>query len=836
LGVILVVLGLFSAAGPRAQAVQAAPQQATEQQWVQNYGPFTGSAVNASFAGALALSTDGSRLVVGAGWEKIGAVTGQGAAYVYMHTTAGWTYKTLLASDGATNDHFGVAVAISGDGNTVLVGAYEAANSPYTKQGAAYVFTWSGAAWIQQVKLTESNGESNDFFGSAVTLSADGNTALVGATGYYYNKSGQGGAYIFTRSGTTWTQQTDPPIITPDASVNDFFGNAVALSSDGNTALIGASDKSSNRGAAYAYTRSGASWIYQHEFTASDGQAGDDYGHAVSLSSDGNTALIGADNASLPGMAVAGAAYLYSRSGAAWAGEKKLVSPAGAASEWFGNSVALSSDGLTAVVGVPYATIVIPSAGATTNIGCAWVFYGANFASTRKLVNNDGKQGEIMGSAVVIAGNAAIIFLGSPGLTYGITGQGGVFEFDQLLSPWQQQNELNNAAGAQNDYLGYSLALSGDGNTALVGSLDMKAASVYTRIGGYWSLQKTLHSPDPNPTSFGFAVALSADGNTALVGDYQTNTLVGAAYLFTRSGSIWSSPQVINPPAPDNTQGLYFGSSVALSADGSTAAIGAFGYQSQRGAVYVMLKSAGNWGQLTRYQPGTPVYNSEFGGAAALSNNGSTLLVGAIADTDGTPKTTGAAYAFTRAGTVYTQQQKFIPDSSSSYNTSKFGASVALSGDGSTALVGSPWVGVGGIPGIAYIFTRAGTTWSKQTGFAAPDSQGFDAFGAGAGLSSDGNTAVIGSDRSQVYGLLYQGAAYVYQRSGAVWTLSAKVSAADGVANDGDGSAVAISGDGHTLLMNSEKPGSGGVVHLGGVYFYANQPAQYMIYMPVVTR
>jgi hypothetical protein len=196
----------------------------------------------------------------------------------------------LTASDGADNDSFGSAVALSGD--MALIGAPGHTVGGHSNQGAAYVFTRSGTTWSQQGgDLKASDGAVNDFFGSAVGLS--GSTALVGALGHTVNgHSYQGAAYVFTRSGTTWSQQGGD-LTASDGAANDHFGCAVALSGD--AALIGAPNhtvgSNSDQGAAYVFTRSGASWSWQATLTATGGAVDDLFGSAVALS--GDTALVG---------------------------------------------------------------------------------------------------------------------------------------------------------------------------------------------------------------------------------------------------------------------------------------------------------------------------------------------------------------------------------------------------------------------------------------------------------------------------------------------------------------------------------------------------------------
>ncbi|MGI8855647.1 MAG: FG-GAP repeat protein [Thermomicrobiales bacterium] len=205
----------------------------------------------------------------------------------------------VTASDAAAHDEFGNAMALSRDGTTLVVGA----NTKNTGTGAAYVFVRNGVTWDQQAKLTASGGATHDNFGTAVAISADGNTAVIGAQG------NQGAAYIFTRSGTTWAQLQK---LTFGGGYADF-GCSVAISADAATILIGAFYDTSH-GSAYVYSFSGVTWGLQATLDSNDALSNDEFGDSVALSGDGNAALIGAPTR----INQVGAAYLFARSGASW--------------------------------------------------------------------------------------------------------------------------------------------------------------------------------------------------------------------------------------------------------------------------------------------------------------------------------------------------------------------------------------------------------------------------------------------------------------------------------------------------------------------------------------
>ena len=163
----------------------------------------------------------------------------------------------LLAADGAVDDRFGYSVSLSGEGNTCAVGAY-LDDDRYDDSGSVYIYTRSGITWTQQTKLVPADGATDDYFGGSVSLSADGNVCAVGAFWDDDKGANSGSVYIYTRSGTTWTQQTK--LLAADGAAGDLFGWSVSLSSDGNTCAVGAhtdDDKGTDSGSAYIYTFGG---------------------------------------------------------------------------------------------------------------------------------------------------------------------------------------------------------------------------------------------------------------------------------------------------------------------------------------------------------------------------------------------------------------------------------------------------------------------------------------------------------------------------------------------------------------------------------------------------
>jgi len=368
--------------------------------------------------------------------------------------------------------------------------------------------------------------------GSSVSLSADGNTAIVGGS---EDNLGRGAAWVYTRSGGVWSQQGGKLVGTGSTGAA-YQGLSVSLSADGNTAIVGGRGDNNNRGAAWVYTRSGGVWSQQGGKLVGTGSTGAAFqGWSVSLSADGNTAIVGgyADNGSQ------GAAWVYTRSGGAWRQQgNKLVGTGNTGAAQQGISVSLSADGNTAIMG------------------------GSN---------DNGRQG------------AAWVY----------TRSGGA---------WSQQGGklVGTGGGTGLAQQGISVSLSADGNTAMVGGYGdnsyQGAAWVYTRSGGAWSQQggKLVGTGNTGAAQQGISVSLSADGKTAMVGGYGDNSYQGAAWVYTRSGGVWSQQGGKLVGTGGGTGLAFRGWSVSISADGKTAMVGGSEDNLGQGAVWAYTVASSN--------------------------------------------------------------------------------------------------------------------------------------------------------------------------------------------------------------------------------------------------
>ncbi len=360
-------------------------------------------AVEDEFGSAVALS--GDTALVGAP-SNDDAGDASGSAYVFTRSGTTWSeQQKLTASDIAAGDSFGLRVALSGD--TAVVGALFDDDGG-AMSGSAYVLTRSGTTWSQQQKLTASDAAAMDFFSQGVAISGD--TAVVGADQDDDGGNFSGSAYVFTRTGTTWTQQQK--LTASDAAVGRFFGTSLALSAD--TAVIGARGGS---GSAYVFTVSGTTWSEQQKLTASDDAAGDFFGVAVALS--GDSVVVGSSFDDDAGDA-SGSAYVFTRSGTTWSEQQKLTATDGAAGDLFGFSAALSGDDGVAC-GASSACHAVVTArdddDAGGESGSAYVFTrtGATWTQEEKLTASDAAAGDEFGQSVALRGGTAVIGARSDG-------------------------------------------------------------------------------------------------------------------------------------------------------------------------------------------------------------------------------------------------------------------------------------------------------------------------------------------------------------------------------------------------------------------------------------
>lgn len=373
------------------------------------------------------------------------------------------------------------------------------------------------AGWSQRQKVTSTPRGVGAQFGNAIGV--NGNTMVVGARFDSTTASQAGAAYVYVLSGGTWTQQA--VLLANDGAVADKFGYSVAISGD--TIIVGSYNDDaplSNGGSAYVFVRSGTTWSFQQKLTASDGTADDEFGNSVGIV--GDTAVVGAHFADIPGTSSAGSVYVFRRTGTIWNQTQKLAStagPFGVFGNYFGESIATSGT-----------RIAIGATGDNTPetaAGAVYVFAdtGGSYSLQQKLTISNGTNGDIFGCSVAIEGNTLVGGAREDFPVVGQTAWGAAYVYEFNGSTWISQGKLTASDGASFDRFGWSVAVTNDvvaigaREDDTVAGGDAGSAYIFTRTGSIWTQQQKLAPTDTfNGDRFGSAVAFQA-----------SNLIVGAA-------------------------------------------------------------------------------------------------------------------------------------------------------------------------------------------------------------------------------------------------------------------------------------------------------------------
>ncbi|MBI3784775.1 MAG: VCBS repeat-containing protein, partial [Deltaproteobacteria bacterium] len=687
----------------------------------------------------------------------------------------------LTASDGATNDWFGISVAISGD--TVVVGAYYDDIGTNADQGSAYVFLKPGGGWTgmtQSAKLTASDGAAADLFGCSVAISGD--TVVVGASNDDIGvKDDQGSAYVFVKPGGGWANMTQTAKLTAaDGAAADHFGYSVAISGD--TVAIGA-PYGRVSGWAYVFVKPMGGWsdmTHTAKLTSTDGASADLAGTSVAISDD--TVVVGSYRNDVGANTDQGSAYVFVKPGGGWVDmtqTAKLTAADGAAFDLFGYAVAIS--GNTAVIGAHLDDI-----GAVSNQGSAYVFMKpsggwADMTQTAKLTAADGTASDLFGWSVGIGGDLVVV-----GARDDNAQRGSVYVFAKPVGNWADTTEtakLTAADGAGEDEFGYSVAIAG--STIVIGALyddfganiDQGSAYVFEYLA---PTPTATPSPTQTPTSSpaatstpmpqcGNSVVESGeqcdDGNTTAGDGCGAGCAIEAGYVCTGSPSacttICGDGVVVGWAAAgtlDNTFGAGgivttpvgaswdFGNAVKVQSDHKVVVAGS----AQSGADDFAVVRYNSDGTLDPTFDGDGKVTTAIGtshddaNALAIAPDGKLIVAGCVQNANGTQDFAVVRYnangtldsSFDGDGKVITA---LTPDAECAYG-------VALQGDGKIVVVGK--LSIAGNTDIAVV--RYNSDGSLDATFAG-DGKVTTAIGPAAeqandvAIQPDGKIVVVGN-------------------------------------------------------------------------------------------
>jgi hypothetical protein len=748
---------------------------------------------------SVALTADGNTLLVGGYHDNYYG----GSAWVFTRSNGIWTQQgAKLSGAGAVGGlQEGFSVAISADGNTAAVGA--------NVGNGVWVFTRSGGTWTQQgAKISGTGSIGSAWQGSSVALSADGNTMMVGGTG---DNLSSGAAWAYTRTNGIWTQQGGK-IPNPENFNPSMFGNAIALSADGNVAVVGGKANNNNTGAAWVFVRSNGTWTQQGDKLAATDSGLDSYvGCSVGISADGNLVMVGGygDNNNT------GAVWAFLKNGTSWTQQgSKLIGSGNTGAAQRGQSLALSADGNTLISG-----------GNTdnTSVGGVWVFTACAITETLPATLIKATDATLNGSVSDNSNSTAVSFEYSTAAD--LSGSVTVPANGTNPLPAGTGKSIYTAA-LNNLTLGttYYFRINGISNNGashgailnfktVAGAPSIKS---FTPLNGQPGTLVTINGTNlDNPTGITIggtsAIAVSNTG-TQLVVMAMPGSTSGQLSIATPGGTAIATGNftVMETPYPNVQQGGKFvgtgvvigasgnadqGGAVAISADGNTAVVGGVTDNGQTGAIWIFFRTNGVWAQqgskLTGIGGGI---GSRVGVSVAISADGNTVIAGGSANA----ANLGAAWIFVRNGVTWSQQgSKLIGTGNVGY--AQQGTAVALSADGNTAV--SYGSADNNNQGAAWVFNRNGTTWSQQGAklpaatesmpMAEPTNQAL-------AISADGNTILIGNVQDNNW----QGSALVYSKTGNTWSQQGgKLIGTGNVGAARQGASVALSADGNIALI-----------------------------------
>ena len=748
------------------------------------------------------VSISGDQAIVGAWSKDDDGKKSSGAAYIFARDSGSsiWSQEAkLTASDAEEDDEFGFSVSISGD--QAIVGAYMDDDAGFDS-GSAYIFTKdSGSStWSQTAKLTASDAENFDLFGSSVSISGD--QAIVGAWRRDEDAGSQSGAaYIFAKDSesSTWSQVVK--LTASDAEEDDLFGFSVSISGD--YAIVGAvgnNDAGQDSGSAYIFEKDPRSglWSQVAKLTASDADEGDGFGRSVSIS--GDQAIVGAWGKDNDGTKGSGAAYIFARDRGTgtWSQMVKLTAPDPVADDQFGVSVFISGD--QAIVGSRF----------DNDHGSAYIFARNSgsgiWSQVVKLTASDADTRDLFGESVSISGDQAIVGTPFDDDAASLSGSVYIYEINQpnitLAFDSGVSSTINEAKSEHRILVKLTLRSSGVLSEAVSVDVIDTGTGAATSDADYVAFTpRTLTFPAGSHDGDTRSIELEILDDGILEGEEtielelvntQGPALLGS--IRNHSVTIVDDDMVLRETkltASDAASGNEFGSSVSIS--GERVIVGDpldddAGELSGSAYIFERDVSTDRWLQVAKVTASDAAARERFGSSVSIS--GDHAIVGTFSLNNA-----GSAYLFERESVngTWSQVAKLTP--SNTEGEDYFGSSVSLSGD--RAIVGAKGdddFGKGS--GSAYIFERdIGTgMWLQVAKVTPSDAAAEKEFGSSVALF--GNQAIIGAPNTIASGEL-SGSAYIFERStsSGTWSQVAKLTPMDPDASNIFGVSVAISGD-----------------------------------------
>jgi len=675
----------------------------------------------------------------------------------------------IVPDDGRSHEQFGYGCAVQND--EVFIGSVNHSRGV----GAVYVYRRVATQWVQH-QLLEPSVPFNLF---GAVLAVDGDLLVVGAPGYWDDGT-SGAAYVFRRTASGWIEEAR--LTAPDETPGDAFGWSVAVH-DGRIVIGG------RRETVFVFGHDGADWALEHEIVASDATPGDLFG-IVTIH--GERIVVGAPNRS-----GVGAAYVFDASPSGWVESQILEAGDGSPEDHFGADLKLQND--TLVIAAPY------SDEGAENLGSVHMFRSEAGYWTEETVLHPGDAQDYLYFGVSVALDGDRLVSGSVG--------GLAYTFRRDASGWAEDVRLD--AGGYPDgtrWLGWATAARG--GVIVVGAPDddengprAGAAYVFESAEREPALAETKLLTGSEGDGLGFPIVM--DGSDIVAGANRAG-VGGAVLVLRRDGAPSVVAQELSPSDAEPMD--YFGTSISISGD--TMAIGAIGDDdagSDSGAVYLFQRTGSGWEERAKLTAPDAAAGDSFGARVVL--DGDTLGVSATWDDDH-GASSGSVYVFRGGDATWSLESKLVPAEVGSGDF--FGYDLAVRGD--TLVASAPWDEIFGVHGSVFTYQRTGSQWNPAGRLRRPSSFAPDAY-FGWALSMDDDELVVGSPVDDGNGN-WDGAAYVYRRNGATWTLEERISA--GLASELDGFGYALRLVGDSIVVGAPLDDDA-ILDSGSVYLFRRE-------------
>ncbi len=739
--------------------------------WTQIGKDIDGEAEGDCSGYSLCLSSDGSVVAIGAPGND-GNSTDSGHVRIYKNIGENWTQIGEDIDGGIAGFQLdiymgfwsGRSISLNSDGSIVAIGTpYGYKGSLSRRSGYVRVYKNNGKNWIQTGENIDCKFRNTDS-GYSVSLSSDGSIVAVGAPDKEGGESGS--VQIYKNNDGIWKQIGKD--IDGEAK-NDCFGYSVSLSADGSIVAIGAVQKEGYEGTVAGYVK-----IYQNNNgtwaqvgKTINGEAGKDkFGISVTISRDGSVVAVGAALNDGNGYA-AGHVRLFKNISGLWTQIGKDIDGE-ATEDLSGRAVSLNADGTIVAIGA------WGNDGSARDAGHVRVYQNNQTVSTKSNNTSDadktndkqkiggtwwqtgkniyGKsRAEKFGASTSLNSDGSVIAIGSPYNPDNGYASGCVNIFQNKLGTWTQ---LGNTiqGGPESDELGFSVSMNSDGSVVAIGAPDgddRGSVKVYKIIDGIWTLIGNNIKGESWDDEFGYSVSLNSDGTVVAIGapkNEGNGERAGHVRIYKNILGVWTQ---IGTDIDGQSQYDEFGSSVSLSSDGSSVAIGApdtdYG-----GSVKVYKIINGIWTQIGHGIDGEGA-KDEFGFSVSLSSDGFVVAIGARLN-DGNGDDAGHVRIYKNQSGVWIQIGDDIDGEAKDYRS---GRSVSLNSDGSIVAIGDDY-------GHVKIYKNNGDVW-KQIGENIDGSVGSSYSDISVSLSSDGFVVAVGCPRT------HTGRVEIFENKGENW-------------------------------------------------------------------